>query len=124
MPPSETTLILFGHGARDPEWARPMERLGEAVRARTAHDVRLAYLEFMTPTLAECIDAAVGGGAQHIVVIPVFLAQGGHVRRDVPRILADAQARHPAVSFQLRPALGEAQIVIDAMADYVVGAAS
>ena len=32
--PSASALVLFGHGARDPEWAGPMRRIREAALAR------------------------------------------------------------------------------------------
>ncbi|MDQ7988312.1 MAG: CbiX/SirB N-terminal domain-containing protein [Candidatus Dactylopiibacterium sp.] len=110
-------LILFGHGARDAAWAAPLQRLAEAVRRDApGADVRLAFLEFMAPGLAEAIDAAVAGGAREIQVVPVFLAQGGHVRRDVPALIDAARARHGGVSIVLQDALGEHPAVLDAMA--------
>lgn len=110
-------LVLFAHGARDPAWAQPLERLREAVLRRMPQaDVRLAFLEFMSPGLAEAIDQAAEAGAGRILVVPVFLAQGGHVRRDVPALLAAAQNRHPGLRLELCGVLGEAQAVIEAMA--------
>lgn len=110
-------LILFGHGARDPEWARPMQRLREAILGQAPQrDVRLAFLEFMAPSLPEAIDQAVAAGQRSVCVLPVFLAQGGHVRRDVPLLLDAARARHPGLLLTLAPVLGEAQPVLDAMA--------
>jgi len=117
------TIILFAHGARDPEWARPLERLAAAVKVRDkASDVRLAFLEFMAPTLAEAIDNAVAAGSSELVVVPVFLAQGGHVKRDLPEIIEAARLRHPDASLDLRPALGELDAVITAMAESVTQA--
>lgn len=116
-------LILFAHGARDPAWAGPMIRLGEALRARAPQaQVRLAFLEFMTPGLAEAIDQAVAEGATRVEVVPVFLAQGGHVRRDVPVLLEAARQRHAGVTIHLQEALGESRDVIDAMAQAALGA--
>lgn len=114
-------IILFAHGARDPDWARPLEHLCKVVSGRAPDiDVRLAFLEFMSPSLAQAIDEAVGAGAERVDVVPVFLAQGGHVRRDVPLLLQAAQARHPALQISLREALGESPAVIEAMADCVL----
>lgn len=114
-------LILFAHGARDPTWAGPLERLREAILVRDASaDVRLAFLEFMAPSLPEAIDLAVADGALRVGIVPVFLAQGGHVRRDVPVMLEAARARHPGVEIHLQGVLGEAQEVIDAMAAAVL----
>ena len=46
-----TALILFAHGARDPEWASPMRRVQAAIRKRLGGvQVELAFLEFMAPS--------------------------------------------------------------------------
>ncbi|WP_018605468.1 sirohydrochlorin chelatase [Uliginosibacterium gangwonense] len=115
------SIILFGHGARDQEWAQPLIRLQAVVCKRLPDtDVRLAFLEFMAPTLDLAIDSAVQAGADHVAVVPVFLAQGGHVKRDVPNIVEAARLRHPKVVFTLRPALGELDRVIEALAEGVI----
>ncbi|MEC5387392.1 CbiX/SirB N-terminal domain-containing protein [Uliginosibacterium sp. H3] len=117
-------IVLFAHGARDPEWARPMQRLAESVRAaEPGVPVFTAFLEFMTPDLPGAAEQAVQAGATELIVVPVFLAQGGHVRRDVPVMLARIRERHAGVRIELRDALGESQAVIDAMAKVVLGKA-
>jgi sirohydrochlorin cobaltochelatase len=49
-------------------------------------------------------------------IVPLFLGAGGHVRRDVPELIAKLEATHASVHWELHPAVGEAQAVIDAMA--------
>jgi sirohydrochlorin cobaltochelatase len=113
-----TALILFAHGARDPEWANPMRRVQAAVRQRVAEmPVELAFLEFMTPTLADCATALIADGATKIVVMPMFIARGGHLKRDVPELLAALQAAHPGVELVLGDVIGEQEIVVQAMAE-------
>lgn len=114
-------IVLFGHGARDPEWARPMERVRDAVCA-AAPDVavELAFLEFMRPTLGEAIDALAEGGATRITVVPMFLAQGGHVKKDLPALLEAVRARHPRCEIGLVEAVGEAPGVVEAMARHAL----
>lgn len=121
---SECAIVLFGHGARDPQWAEPMQRAREAVRrAAPGTEVELAFLEFMQPGLVDTIDCLARGGARHITVVPMFLAQGGHVKKDPPGLLDAARARHPDCHVELVPAVGEADTVIAAMAEYAVRSA-
>jgi sirohydrochlorin cobaltochelatase len=112
-----TALILFAHGARDPEWAQPMRRVQAAIR-RVAADmpVELAFLEFMAPNLADCAAALVAAGATRIAVIPMFIAQGGHLKRDVPEMLDRLRSTWPQVEFSLADAVGQSEGVIQAMA--------
>ncbi|NMG29046.1 sirohydrochlorin chelatase [Aromatoleum evansii] len=120
---SEThAVVLFGHGARDPEWARPMRRTRDHLRAQAPGlRVELAFLEFMAPTLDEAIAALAHDGIRRITVVPMFIAQGGHLKSDVPRLVASARALHPGCEITLALAVGEADGVIAAMADYALG---
>jgi sirohydrochlorin cobaltochelatase len=112
-----TGLLLFAHGARDPLWARPFEAVARRCRDIRGDDrVALAFLEFMAPDLVAGGSALVAAGCTAVDVVPLFLGAGGHVRKDIPVLLARLAAEHPAVRFTLRPTIGEADAVIDAMA--------
>lgn len=117
-------LILLAHGARDPLWAQPLERLRDVLQQQVAVDtsVRCAFLEFMTPSVSRALEEALADGAGEIIVVPVFLAAGGHVKRDLPRILEAFAVGHPEVTLRLEETLGERAEVIAAMAGSVLGA--
>ena len=114
---AKTGLLLFAHGARDPAWAAPFEAVAAQLRVlRPQAEVRLAFLEFMAPTMAEAGAALAAAGCTRIEVLPLFLGAGGHVRKDVPGLLERLRAAHPGVAFTLHPAIGEHPTVIAAMA--------
>ena len=114
-------LILFAHGARDPEWADPMWRVRAALREQApALRVELAFLEMMKPELRECAESLLGEGFEQLVVLPMFIARGGHLKRDVPRLLEDLRVRHPQARFALAEAIGEAEAVVQAMARHAL----
>jgi sirohydrochlorin cobaltochelatase len=113
-------ILLFAHGARDSEWAKPFEHLRDEVSARTPDvPVLVAFLEFMEPALTDALDTLIRDGAREIDIVPAFMAQGGHLKRDLPLLIEEARSKHPAVRFILRPALGEAPGVIAAMAKHI-----
>jgi sirohydrochlorin cobaltochelatase len=110
-------LLLFAHGARDPRWALPFEDVAQRIRAREPSvPVALAFLEFMAPGIVEAGEALVARGCETIEVVPLFLGAGGHVRKDLPELLDQLRAAHAGVAWVLRPAVGEADAVIEAMA--------
>jgi sirohydrochlorin cobaltochelatase len=118
-----TAVILFAHGSREPAWSDPFERLAQRLRARrTATRVALAYLEIMRPALDEAVASLVAAGATEIVVAPIFLAPGGHVRRDLPQMIDALRARYPAVALRVLPTVGEAEPMLDAIADWIAAA--
>ena len=120
----DSAIVLFGHGARDPEWAGPMRRIRDTVLARAdAPKVELAFLEFMQPTLPDAIVRIAATGVQRIAIVPIFLGQGGHLKRDLPILLEQVRAAHPECEITLAAAVGESASVIAAMADYATGCA-
>ncbi len=112
--------MLFAHGARDPEWARPLERIAHSLaQRRSGVAVRIAYLEMMRPSLEEAVAALADEGAARVTVVPVFLGQGGHIKEDLPRLVTAAQAAHPGLSIEAQPAIGEQPEVIEAIASAI-----
>ena len=117
-----TALILFAHGARDPRWAAPFEKLQQMTQARLPGvAVRLAFLELMNPRLPEVAGALLAAGCSRATVVPVFLGQGGHVLRDLPLIVAQLETDHPQLEIRVADAVGESAAVLDAMVQYCVG---
>ncbi len=115
-------IVLFAHGARDPQWAEPFARIRERVRAsRPEYPIELAFLELMTPTLEEAIASVIGQGAPSVTVFPLFMAQGGHLKQDLPRILDAIRASHPHIPIALEPPIGEVPEIIEAIAAWILG---
>jgi sirohydrochlorin cobaltochelatase len=93
---SKKALVLFAHGARDPRWAAPFQRLQAMTQASSPETtVALAFLEFMT----------------------IFLGQGGHVLRDLPILLDELRGKYPQLSLTLEQAVGEEESVLHAIRD-------
>jgi sirohydrochlorin cobaltochelatase len=116
-------LILFAHGARDPRWAAPFERLQAIVQAQQPDvAVALAFLELMTPSLPDTVAHLVQGGCAEVTVVPVFLGQSGHVLRDVPPLVEGLRGKYPEVTVKLTGAVGENADVLNAIARYCVDA--
>ena len=115
-----SAIVLFAHGARDPRWAEPFQRLKTLVASRHPDGrVELAFLELMQPSLAEAIEALMKEGCEEIRIVPAFMAQGSHLRQDLPRMVGELQSRHPGLVLEITPALGEVEAVLTAMADWI-----
>ena len=114
-------IVLFAHGSRDPEWVRPFEAIRELVRRqRPECPIELAYLEHMHPSLAQAVATLVEEGASSIAVFPLFMAQGSHLKRDLPGLVEPIRASHPHIPIALESALGDAPEVLEAIAGWIV----
>lgn len=117
----ESALVLFAHGSRDTGWARPFELL----RARLEQQlpgtpVALAFLEHMQPSLIEAIAALADRGVERISVLPLFMAQGSHLREELPRLVVRACEDNPGVLVRTSAAAGETDSVLQAIAEWAL----
>jgi sirohydrochlorin ferrochelatase len=102
-----TDVILLSHGSRAPEAREYFLELSGVVKTLTGWpNVEPAFMELCEPSLAQAVDARVAAGAEQIVVLPCFLHPGRHLIHDIPRLMAEAQARHPTVPLILADRIG------------------
>ena len=79
--------------------------------------VELAFFGFIEPTLPDCVASLFNEGFERIVIVPMFIAQGGHLKKDLPLIVEELRHRYPQVVFEVAGPVGEAERVVQAMAD-------
>jgi sirohydrochlorin cobaltochelatase len=114
-------IVLFAHGSRDPEWSRPFEQIALSLKKQLpAVAVAMAFLEHGA-SLDEAVAALAAKGALSIRIVPVFLGQGGHVKEDLPRLVAGAQRAFAGVNLALEKAIGEEPKIIEAIASAIAG---
>jgi sirohydrochlorin cobaltochelatase len=118
-------ILLFAHGARDPAWAKPFEAAANKLRSKSTDTaVQLAFLEFMSPNILDAGTELAAKGCTQITVVPLFLGAGGHVRKDLPKLLETLKEQHPQVTWILSPAVGETELLIQALADSALALAN
>jgi len=123
MSTTDHALVLFAHGARDPQWAEPFVRIRDQISSKHPESsVTLAFLEIMKPSLEQAIDDLAAKGIVRITLVPLFMAQGGHLKEDLPKLIASIQQRHPRVSFNITPAIGEVNNILNMIAEWAARA--
>lgn len=107
------SLLLVAHGSR-------RDASNDEVRALTARvrgtaggndfaDIECAFLELAPPTIPEGLARLIERGAQHITVLPYFLAAGRHVAEDIPAEVEATRAQHPETHIEIAPYLGTSE---------------
>lgn len=118
-------VILFAHGARDPQWAEPFRRIREQVSLlRPELRVELAFLELMAPNLSQCVHELARDGVRQMTLVPLFMAQGGHLKNDLPPMVHELEKAHTGLRIHVTPAIGESALLLSAIASWVAQQAS
>ncbi len=98
-------LVVLAHGSSLPQWHASVQRLVAALAPGAGGWARAAYLPPAAPALAAVAEEAAAAGLRRLVVVPYFLADGLHVTRDIPALVAAARQRHPALDIRLTASL-------------------
>jgi sirohydrochlorin cobaltochelatase len=116
---STTCLVMIAHGSRDPRWREPFERLHATIRRTTSKSVKLAFMEFIAPTLLDCARDAVAEGATQLEILPVFMAGGAHVSTDIPEQAQQIRDQFPELEINVLPPIGEDRRMFSLMCEIV-----
>lgn len=115
-------ILLIAHGARDPRWAEPIERIAESLRSRVPRTlVRTAYLEFLAPNIPQALDALHREGVRKLRIVPIFLGAGGHVVNDIAGLVDAARGSLPGLEIAVDPPIGALPQVTEAIASAIAG---
>ena len=79
-----------------------------------------AYLQFTEPDIIEATRLLESKGAQHITVVPVFLASGTHYTNDFPALAKELEKLHPEMNIVWTDVLGEWDVVLDSLAQAII----
>ncbi len=81
-------LLLVGHGSRLEYNKQLITTTAELMKQeRPDYLIKSCFLEYSSPTVPEGLDSMRCESISRLVVVPLFLAKGIHVLRDIPRLL-------------------------------------
>lgn len=99
-------LIIVDHGSKLEAANQMLASVAQQVQRLTTDLVFHAHMDLAEPTIGQAFDAAVEQGADSVFIFPYFLAPGRHSREDIPRMSAEAAARHPGVQWHCSGPIG------------------
>ena len=107
-----TTILLVGHGSREPSGNDEIERF--AARWREAHPhwrIELCFIEFAEVEVEEGL-ARAAKNARRVIVVPLILNAAGHVKMEIPAHIARARQQFTGVRFDYAPHLGVCEPIL------------
>ncbi|NLX49192.1 MAG: sirohydrochlorin nickelochelatase [Methanospirillum sp.] len=81
-------LLLVGHGSKLPYNRELIFETGRMIQDRSdAFSVRCGFMSIDEPTVDEQLEAFRHDEIDALVVVPLFLARGVHIEKDIPALL-------------------------------------
>ncbi len=115
--------ILVGHGSLRKASGAAMIRLAALLRKEGAFPIATAgFLNFSKPTFLDAVTRCVSKGATEIFVQPYFLISGYYVTIGLPKLLTEAKAAYPNVTFHLAEAFDDHPALVELTHKRALGA--
>lgn len=113
----EPAIILLAHGSSDPRWCETFEKLAGPT-LESVPGSRIAYMELAEPSIDTVVAEGIEAGNRAFTIVPLFLAAGRHLRKDVPGMITELEKNY-GVEISLAPPIGENPQLGDAICDVV-----
>lgn len=102
----DSTVLLVGHGSRNPAGNQEILRFADTWRKRNPHwRIEVCFIEHADLLLDEGLDRA-AGSSNRVTVVPLIINAAGHVKMEIPEAVEQARLRHPGVEFTCTAHLG------------------
>ena len=101
-------ILLIDHGSVRPEANHMLSCAANLLQHMVGDNalVRYAHMELAEPSIAKGFAECANSGATEVIAFPDMLSPGKHVSRDVPRLVSEAAAAFPNVTFRVTGAFG------------------
>jgi len=101
----QDTILLVGHGSREPEGNDEIHAFVAQWRARQpGWRIEVCFIEFASPGLHDGLLQA-ARGSQRVLVLPLILNAAGHVKMEIPEAIEHAREHCPDTEFLYGPHL-------------------
>lgn len=122
----KTAVVVVAHGSRVKEANQGLYHIIDNLRATGRWDmVEPSFLQFEEPTLSGAVEGVIKKGAERVVVVPLLLFPGNHMRNDIPEEIERQRSKHTEVEIVLTRHMGIdgriAQIVVERVEEVTNG---
>lgn len=101
-------VLLIDHGSVRHEANELLAEMAKLLQHMVGDDVFVSYahMELAEPSIEQGFADCVASGATEVVAFPYMLSPGKHSTRDIPRMVAEAAAAYPHITYSVTEAFG------------------
>lgn len=112
-------IVIIGHGSKSPSALATLDEVTAKIDEAFDLPVRLASLQFNSPTFEETIDELVNHGIERVILMPFFIYSGIHVTEDIPGAIDDITKKYDRLEIVMTGHLGADPSIIGVVKDRI-----
>ena len=111
-------VMIVGHVSRSLKSKKKKKKIIEVMKQKLAHTkVYGTNMELAEPLMEDTIDEIVkeNSGISEIIVVPFFLFEGMHIRKDIPEKLDEFREKYPDIKITFGRPLGADPMIAEVL---------
>lgn len=115
-------FLILAHGSRRIETKQMMEKMMIMIKEKNPDSlIENAFMELCNPLLSEGLDLLVSKGVTNITIIPYFLFEGIHIKKDIPNEISEYLKNKPNLTITMSQTLGADERLADIITERIQG---
>lgn len=109
-------LLIVGHGSRSKVAQKTFNSVVEMVQKKSDgefYKVDGAHMELAKPSIEEKVESLALKGIDRILMVPYFLYEGIHIKKDIPELIEKLNEKYPKIEFRLGRPIGKEPSLAD-----------
>lgn len=100
-------ILICGHGSKNKSSTNAFLGLFSTIKSEYAtYQVEYGFIEYSLPSIENKLEELIKSGIKEIVIVPIILFTGVHIKYDIPFIINEARKKHPDVRIKLSGYIG------------------
>ncbi len=103
----ETGIIVLAHGSKIKSGTEGLHHIVSMIQEMGNYQfVVPAFLQLSSPNLSEAVATLLEHQIERVVIMPLLLFSGNHVREDIPHAIQAQRALYPDITFEITRNIG------------------
>lgn len=110
------SVIFLGHGSKSEAAIDDFNYVVETLRSKSGmKNVYGAHMELAGPSLENLVAELHAKGEKQLLIMPYFLFNGNHIKKDIPAIIAQLENQYPDLDIVFGTPIGKDPMMADLM---------
>lgn len=114
-----TGIILLGHGSKALNAEAVLSQIAQQLEKAVQIKIKIASLQFNSPTLEDSAKEFAAEGVNNIVVAPLFFYKGAHMTEDIPEVITAIERQYPDLSIELAENIGADPRIVTVLSERI-----
>lgn len=109
-------VIVLSHGSKSEEAIDDFHYIVETMKEKSGNlEIYGAQMEMAEPSLEEVVSELAPQEPDKVIIVPYFLYNGNHIKKDIPAKIEKLKERYPGITFEFLSPIGKEPLMADIM---------